>query len=232
MKPYYSEAGITIYHGDCREVVGALCCQPDLVLADPPYGVPSLQHGGGGFSANRMRNASRKMYARTNEPVTGNSQPFDPSPWLSYPKVILWGANHYADRLPPSKAWIAWDKREGQTSDYNADAELAWTNTRNQLRLYSQLWRGMCIRGEENGKRRLHPTQKPVALMRECIKYARLSPNSLILDPFMGSGTVLVAAYREGHRAIGVEIEERYCEIAAKRLAQGVLDLYPTEASA
>jgi site-specific DNA-methyltransferase (adenine-specific) len=213
MKPYYSDNGITIYHGYCLEVLASIRSESvDLVLTDPPYGVPRLLRGGRGKG-------------RTNEPITGNNEDFDPGHLLSFKRVIVWGANHYANKLPASSAWLIWDKREGQTSDNNADCEMAWTNIQRPLRLYRQLWRGMYIRGEENGKPRLHPTQKPVGLMRWCIDYACLEFGSLIVDPYIGSGATLLAGQRAGHRVIGIEIEERYCEIAAKRLSQGVLQL-------
>jgi site-specific DNA-methyltransferase (adenine-specific)/modification methylase len=157
--------------------------------------------------------------------MIGNEQSFDPSELLHFPKVILWGAIHYANKLPNAPMWLVWDKREGGGSNTGADCELAWTNLSGTARLYHQLWRGSLIRGEENGKPRIHPTQKPVGLMSWCIERARLSPHELILDPYMGSGATLLAAQRAGHRAIGIEIEERYCEIAAKRLSQSVLPL-------
>jgi site-specific DNA-methyltransferase (adenine-specific) len=222
--PYYEQDGITIFHGDCRDGLASIEC--DLLLADPPYGVSSLTQGGAGGSASiKMRGSGCDLKKRSVEAVTGNDRPFDPMHLLAFPKVILWGANHYAQRLPPASCWIAWDKREGQTSDRNADCELAWTNLRGPARLYSQLWRGMVRRGEENGRERVHPTQKPIALMKWCIELAKLTPNSYIVDPYMGSGTAVIAAWRLGHRAIGIEIEERYCEIAAKRLQQGALPM-------
>jgi site-specific DNA-methyltransferase (adenine-specific)/modification methylase len=78
----------------------------------------------------------------------------------------------------------------------------------------------MIRRGEENGTVRLHPTQKPVALMQWCLEQARLAPGSLVLDPYMGSGPIAIACQRSGYQYIGIEIEERYCETAAKRLEQ------------
>jgi site-specific DNA-methyltransferase (adenine-specific) len=156
-------------------------------------------------------------------PVVGDTQPFDPAPLLRFPRVVLFGANHYADRLPPSPTWLVWDKRDGVASDDNADCELAWTNLGGPARLYRHLWRGLC-RASEQGQRHLHPTQKPVALMAWIIANWT-KPGDLILDPYMGSGPVLRAAKDLGRRAIGIEIEERYCEIAARRLGQEVLPL-------
>ncbi len=127
--------------------------------------------------------------------------------------MILWGANHYASRLPDTATWLVWDKREGGASDDNADCEIAWSNAGGPARLFSHRWRGM-VKASEREERRMHPTQKPIVLMRWCLGFV----NGLVLDPYMGSGTTLVAAKLEGRKAIGIEIEERYCEIAAKRL--------------
>lgn len=226
MKPYYEQSGITIYHGDCREILPSVSC--DLLLADPPYGVPSLFYGGCGRSHSRLpgagpaANGYRVKVARA---MVGNEAPFDPAHLLGFEKAILWGANHYADKLPSASRWLAWDKREGQTSDTGADCELAWTNLGGPARLFRHLWRGMVKRGVENGAARLHPTQKPEALMVWCIAVSGIAAGMTVCDPYMGSGTALVAAKRGNHRAIGIEIDERYCEIAATRLQQEALPL-------
>ena len=135
-----------------------------------------------------------------------------------FPTVILWGANNYADRLPASRGWLVWDKRLGTGPNDQGDCELAWTNRDVVARLFSRFWNGAV--GPE---RRLHPAQKPIEVMRWCLE---LIPSAqLVLDPYMGSGTTLRAAKDLGRRAIGIEIEERYCEIAATRLAQEALKL-------
>ena len=210
MTPYYSEDGITIYHGDCRDVLSYV--KADVVVTDPPYGI-TYKPGGNGLALRTVKDV-----------VIGDDSPFDPSPFLMFQKVILWGANHYASRLPDSASWLVWDKREGTTSDNHADCEMAWSNLGGPARLYSQLWRGMIRTGESSP--RVHPTQKPEWLMRWCLDV--VGDAYCVMDPFMGSGTTLRAAKDLGRRAIGIEIEERYCEIAAKRLSQRVLPLeYP-----
>lgn len=227
MKPYYQEGGITIYHGDCMEIAPTIS-GVSLLVTDPPYGMKERTNraslGRGGMSAN---SSGRKVRSRDWPAIHGDDQPFDPSPWLTYPKVILFGAIHYSTRLPESRAWLVWDKREGTPSDDNADCDFAWTNLGGPARLYSQLWRGLCKRGEENvssaGGGLEHPTQKPAALMRWVILRCEPGDSDLLLDPFCGSGSTLVAAKTIGVRAIGIEIDERYCEVAARRLAQGVL---------
>ena len=213
VKPYFTDSTgtITIFHGDCRELLPSL--KADVVVTDPPYGVNER-------TARRTNGRSKLAVCNDFAPVFGDDAPFDPTPWLAWP-CILWGANHFADKLPPSPSWLVWDKREGQGSNDNADCEIAWTNLGGPARLFRHYWNGM-LRASERGDPRQHPTQKPVALMAWCIKHANM-PDGVILDPFMGSGTTLRAAKDLGRRAIGIEIEEKYCEIAARRLAQEVL---------
>jgi len=224
VKPYYDEDGITIYHGDCREVLQS-APPADLILTDPPYGI----------SYRSNHNSSRrgkwaKWIRYENLPgIAGDDAPLDPEILPECQSAILWGGNYCADRLPPSRCWIVWDKRDGIGSNNQADAEMAWTNLNKPTRIFRHLWSGLLRAGEENVAvaDKLHPHQKPVALMRWCIEYADTPPGGLVLDPFAGSGSALVAAKNLGRRAIGIEIEERYCEIAARRLAQR--ELFTTE---
>jgi site-specific DNA-methyltransferase (adenine-specific) len=140
---------------------------------------------------------------------------------LGYPDVIIWGADHYASRLPDGR-FLAWDKLDGLESfDSFSDVEFAWWNRKGASRIYRHLWKGICQASEKEHLRH-HPTQKPIDLMSWCV--GLLNDPKVVCDPYMGSGTTLVAAKRRGCTAIGIELEERYCEIAAKRLAQGVLD--------
>ena len=214
IKPYYQDDAVTIYHGDCREIVPTLG-RFDLLLADPPYGIGYIHGKGGGCLARST------MFA--GDAVEGDSEPFDPAFLLALCiPTILWGANHYADRLPPSRGWLVWDKRGGMASNDQSDCELAWTNVLTVARLRTQVWNGMITSGEQRGKRRVHPTQKPVELMTWCIGLA--GDVQTILDPFAGSGTTGRAAKDLGRKATLIEREERYCEIAAKRMAQEVLD--------
>jgi site-specific DNA-methyltransferase (adenine-specific) len=213
MSPYYQDGAVTIYHGDCREISTPYVLAAEAVITDPPYGVSERTDR---LTAERSRVAQSHNFPA----IFGDDSPFDPSPWLNYPQVILWGANHYADRLPPSPSWLVWDKREGSSPNDNADCELAWTNLGGPARLIRHLWSGYC-RASEIRQPRVHPTQKPLVVMA----WAMQMTTGTVLDPFMGSGTTLRAAKDLGRRAIGIEIEERYCEIAAKRCAQEVLAL-------
>ncbi len=215
MTPYYDDGSCTIYHGDCRELSQVVAPPPSVavVIADPPYG-----HG---YDTTRQR---PNMYGdRGWAPLVGADVPFEPG-WLvaAYAKTVIFGANHFADRLPPSPSWFIWDKREGHGTCDFADCEMAWSNVGGPARIFRHYWMGGITKSERSAK--LHPTQKPVALMAWLIDRTTCE-GALIFDPFMGSGPVLRAAKDLGRRAIGIEIEERYCEIAAKRLAQEVLPL-------
>jgi len=225
VKPYYQDNAVTIYHGDCREILPQL--DPvDLVLTDPPYGINANVK-----THSTRRNCQRifkgiKHINKDWDDIFGDNEPFNPSVFLSFPEICFFGANHFADKLPVSACWIIWDKRDGGPSDDNADCEIAWSNFKGPARLYRQMWRGWLRAGVENisisgGK--MHPLQKPIGLMKFCINLSKTT--GLILDPFMGSGTTLRAAKDLGRKAIGIEIEEKYCEIAAKRMAQEVLAL-------
>ena len=203
-----------LYLGDCREILPALT-RVDACITDPPYGI----------SVNTARLGTRRgryvvrLDTADFAPVIGDDKPFDPSPWIAFPKAILWGANHYSDRVPGSPHWLIWDKRCGTGADDNADCEIAWTNLKGPARMHHQLWRGICREGEENISRgvfRQHPTQKPIALMRWCIDQAG-APET-ILDPYMGSGTTGVAAVTMNKKFIGVEIDERYFAVACERI--------------
>lgn len=212
LSPYYSHAGIMIYHGDCREVLPLLppC---DLLLTDPPYGIGKKW-------------ASKPMVARNGvSRLWGRSETWDMATaplWLVEQAIdkarsaIIWGGNYYA--LPPSRAWLSWDKMQEFSG---AEFELAWTN----LNLPPRVFRLSRIDAYHNKAeyRKEHPTEKPPQLMRWCLG---LAPEAqTIIDPFAGGGSVGIAAHALSRTATLIEIEERYCEIAAKRLAQEVLPL-------
>ena len=226
MKPYYERDGIVIYHADCREVLPTLeTGSIDLVLTDPPYGKSERTERG---KAGRGRSPYAWSGANDFPPVHGDDEPFNPAHLLRFPRLILFGANYYAAHLPPSNSWLVWDKCAGLVSkrtlgfNDNGDAELAWTNLGGPVRVLPHRWMGL-IRDSEK-EPHLHPTQKPVALMTALIRHYG-TDGGVILDPYMGSGPVLRAAKDLGRKAIGIEIEERYCEVAAKRLSQEVLAL-------
>lgn len=201
MKPYYSEAGIEIYHGDCRDVLPSLP-KVDLVLTDPPYGI-NLGAGGGIYKG-------RHIY--------GDEVVLDPS-FLLPNRAVIFGAEYFIAMLPKGKL-ILWDKRVDPRADraLGSPFELAWTNALSANKIY-RIQHGGFVNSD--GGLRCHPTQKPLRLFRSIIYDVGMP--GLTLDPFMGSGTTLRAAKDLGRKAIGIEIEEKYCEIAANRLRQEVL---------
>lgn len=218
--PYFDEDGITIYLGDCKKILPWI--QPvDLLLTDPPYGIGA---DGSNASHNRGNTKRGKQMAVCKDYGVSEWDKEPPPRWFldSAQEVaknaILWGGNYYG--LPASSCWLVWDKDNGENQ--YADCELAWTNMEKAVRKFKWRWSGMLQEQMGDKKEnRVHPTQKPLALMRWCLS---LVPDAqTVLDPFMGSGTTLVAARLEGRKAIGIEISEKYCESAVKRLAQKTL---------
>lgn len=219
MEPYATIGTITIYRGDCRDILPGLGLGPAEValLSDPPYGI-------GAATDNASRSRSVRWHAADYPPVAGDDAPFDPAHLLGYGRVVLFGANHYADRLPPSAAWLSWDKLDGLESkravgfNNSADCELAWSNLPGPARVFRHRWMGL-MRASERG-RRLHPTQKPVALMRFVLRWA--GEHGTVVDPYCGCGPTLVAAALAGLPAVGIELVERYCMMAAARVEAAV----------
>jgi DNA modification methylase len=193
MMPYYQDDACTIYHGDCREILPTLG-RFDLLLTDPPYGIKagSMKMGKGQSSKpHRFRIESKQW----------DSERHDIRHLLGVcESTCIWGGNYFADVLPPTNDWLVWHKKNDGRSF--SECELAWTDFGKQARHFSWSW----LHG---GEEKLHKTQKPLPLIRWCLSFA---PDAeTILDPFMGSGTTLVAAKLEGRRAVGIELEERYC---------------------
>ena len=211
--PFYDRDGITIYHGDCRQILPMLG-RFDLLMADPPYGIGAdkAMHKAGGTQYGKAL-AAKREYAATNwDAETVDS-------WVMHlarsicEKQIIFGGNYY--ELPPAKCWLLWDK---EVNGEFADAEMAWTNLQKPVRLRRHMWNGMLRKG---GEERHHPTQKPLEVIQWAIQHA--GDVKTILDPWAGSGTTGHAAKNLGKRCVMIEREERYCEIAVARLAQDVL---------
>ena len=212
----------TLYLGDCQEILPGLE-RPSAVITDPPYGQKlSLKKSkGGGWGDWR--------------PIIGDDKPFDPSYLLSLAdRCVVWGAHHFYQFLPPprktraSGGFLVWDKRVGKPSNQQGDAEMAWLNRRQVMRVKQLYWNG-CITTSKSpfNKRGAHPTQKPIEIMAWSIEQARVPPGGVILDPYMGSGSTGVAATQLGHPFIGIEIDPGYFDTACRRIEaaarQGVL---------
>jgi len=214
-KPYFRDdsADIAIYCGDCRELLPKIPDKSiDLVLTDPPYGI-NLD-----TSYDKFKN--NKSY----DVIKGDNSPFDPSILLPLAeKLIIWGGNCFADKLPVHFGWLAWIKTARNGAKIRqAEMELAWTNFITRSQAYRYTWIGAYREAGEDIEY-CHPCQKPISLMRWCLG---LVPDAMIiLDPYMGVGSTLRASLDTGRKCIGIEIEEKYCEIAAKRLSQSVMIL-------
>ncbi len=213
MTPYYEREDIKIFHCDNRELeVGGVV----LLLADPQYGIGyKSTHN----SFVRPDRGPWNVATRDEdfEPIRGDDEPFDPTPFLVYPRVALFGGNYFADKLPPAKCWIVWDKKLGNP-DQGADAELVWTNFPKPTRIFSHLWRGICRAGEENVANgpKLGPHQKPIGLLRRIIQYS--DTEGVVYDSHIGTGSTLCAAFDLDRPAVGCDIEEKWCDIAARRI--------------
>lgn len=197
----------TLYLGDCLTILPEL--RADAVITDPPYGLGEARKD----HKSRNKLAGSPIYERSSwDDSPASQEALDLIRRVSDTQVIF-GGNYFP--LPPAKCWLIWDKVNGE-NDF-ADAEMAWTNINGAVRLIRHMWAGM-LRDSERTVTREHPTQKPVAVMAWAIDKAKLQPASLILDPFMGSGTTGVAALQAGHRFIGIEINPTYFDVACRRI--------------
>ncbi len=200
------------------------------IIADPPYGTGYNAEGYhylppssvNSFHIGKGVPGSKFVAVDKYDRIVGDDKPFDPTPWVDFDKVVLFGANNFAAHLPSSNGWIVWDKRGGRdfVMDRQGDSELAWTKgCTGAVRTYRQLWRGMCrdVKGEPQKTRRVYPNQKPVGLFYWIIKRFT-KPEDIICDPYMGSGTTLLAALKAGRRCIGIDISSKACDIAVERL--------------
>jgi site-specific DNA-methyltransferase (adenine-specific) len=183
--------------------------RPAICHADPPYGEALL--------TTRASLGKSQSY----RPVIGDDQPFDPRPYLSLaPQSIWWGANHYAHLLPPSPFWLVWDKQGGAKDTTFATCELAWCSDRQPARVLTHVWDGF-RRDSEQGIDRFHPTQKPIAVLAWALSWL---DGETIVEPFMGSGSTLLAAHTLGRVCYGCELYPPYCAVTLQRAADAGLD--------
>lgn len=208
----------TLYLGDCKLLLPSLDQRIDALVTDQPYGM------GYKVNARAWRNeglkTSKCMTMEKRESIVGDEQPFDPTPFLVFPKIVFFGANKCAHRLPPGGRWIVWDKRRDSKPDDHSDCELIWTNVSGADRIHRQKWRGIVREGEENiaRSRKLHSNQKPVALMTFVLEQIGAKRGDTILDPFMGSGSTGIAALRMGMKFVGMEIDTLHYATACARI--------------
>lgn len=217
MKPYYERAGVTIYHGDCAEILPAL--EPvDLLVCDPPYGM--------GFRSNHRIVKHRRIAGDEAFPTWLLAAAMAKARRAAY---VFCRWDNLSDLPGKPTSVLAWVKNNWSMGDLKHEHGRQWE----AIAFYP-------LAGHEFVKRipdvvhadrtgnDLHPTQKPVPLLRQLLACNR---GDTVLDPFMGSGSTLVAAKDLGRKAVGIEVDEKYCETAARRLGQEVL-AFPEERSA
>lgn len=203
-----------LYLADCRDVLPTLP-KVDAVVTDPPYGIEGTWSGGSSHGWGKL----------SKEAEAWDVRPEWLSDWISEIELpsIVWGGNYFA--LKQSGSWLIWDKIVREFT--SGHAELAWTNLGKPVRAFNFSHGSLAAEGK------LHPTQKPVPLMKWCIGHLP-DKCTTILDPFMGSGTTGVAAVQMGRQFIGIEREPKYFDIACRRIedAQRQGDMFLGEAAA
>lgn len=195
--------------GDCLQVMPGLG-RFDAVVTDPPYGID--------YNPTRSQSSAASGSRKAQKKVAGDAVAFDPSPFLAVAdQWLFWGANNFSNRLPGSAGWLAWDKRDSGTlfrGFMASDFELAACNAAGRTHVLSHKWCGHLRQSERDLF--VHPTQKPVAVMEWCLGF--LPDAKTILDPFMGSGTTLVACQRMGRAGTAIELDPDYFDIACRRV--------------
>ena len=243
-EPYYQDDHCTIYHGDCREVLPEI--EADLIVTDPPYGDTSLEWDRASVEWLGMIAAPQLWCFGSMRFWFSHKADFERD--HKYAQEIVWekhnGSSLHADRFKRVHEFaVHWYRADLKWSDLYADVPVTNDATPRTVRRkrrppHTGHIEASAYRSEDGGPRLMrsvqqvrschgyaqHPTQKPTGILRPIIT-ASCPPGGVVLDPFMGSGSTLVAAKEAGRRAIGIEIDERYCEIAVQRLAQEILPM-------
>jgi site-specific DNA-methyltransferase (adenine-specific) len=194
--------GVTLYLGDCREILPGIG-RVDAVVTDPPYGI------GAGTGIGKVTKEGSDFRGRQQwDDAPPQAEIFDLLRSMSREQII-WGGNYFA--LPPSKCFFVWDKIQPENFSL-AMAEMAWSSVDTPAKIFR--WKSMSING---GAPKHHPTQKPLDLMGWCIEKLP-SDCTTILDPYMGSGTTGVACVKLGRKFIGIEVDQAYFDIACTRI--------------
>jgi len=210
------ENPVVVHNGDCLDLLRSLpdgCV--DAVITDPPYGMDwdtdSTRFTGG--RPDLRRGEGRDDWGA----VRNDNKPFDPSPWLQFPRVVLWGMNHYAASLPVGTTLVWLKKADHLFGSFLSDAEVAWMKGGHGVYCFRKQFPPPS-RMAEGGGRCLHPNQKPVELMKWCLDRAGVPKGGLVFDPFMGSGTTGVACLQTDRRFIGCELDPTHYATAVRRL--------------
>lgn len=229
MRPYYQDDNVTLYHGDALTLAD-VWVRGDVMISDPPYGMSYVSSKTihrreiANDKTTAVRDAVLRQWLHFGFPELGAGLRFRPT--------CVFGTNKVPAFMPDKvRHWLIWDKQDGSGAGMG-DLDAAFGNSHEEIYVYGHWPRGdkprmPSVLRTNDGMAHLartigHPTPKPISLMERLVRYA---PSGVVVDPFSGSGSTLVAAKNIGRTAVGVELDERYCEIAARRLSQGVLDL-------
>jgi site-specific DNA-methyltransferase (adenine-specific) len=206
---------IRLINADCLEVRDSLS-EVDAVIADPPYGM-GWNTDSTRFSGGVDREARHGLGRSDWGDIAADNTPFDPTPWLDYPHVVLWGCNHFAARLPIGTTLVWVKKPEHLYGTFLSDAELAWMKGGHGVYCYHKNFPPPSRMFEAKGPC-AHPTQKPIGLMAWCIDKAKVPDGGLVLDPYAGSGTTAIACIRTNRRCIAIECDPKHYATAKARL--------------
>lgn len=214
---------VRLHRGDCLEFLKTL--EPgsiDAIVADPPYGMK--------WNTNSKRFTAAAKHKRGDGrddwgDVKNDVEPFDPSPWLGFPRVVLFGANHYAARLPVGTTLVWIKKADHLFGSFLSDAEIGWMKGGHGVYCFRKQFPPPSRMHEAGGKV-AHPTQKPIGLMAWCIGKLKLAPGMTVFDPYMGSGTTGVACMEAGINFVGCEVDEGYFKVADRRISEASATLF------
>ena len=208
-KPYYQDDHVTLYHGDCLELADLWTCA-DVLVSDPPYGMA--------YESGWVKGRSTTINGDQSTAIRDKAL----KAWGDGPALVF--GTWRQERPKGLRHLLIWDKGDDPGT---GDLKMPWGNSHEEVYVLGRGFIGRrgpavirCQKPPVNN-RDAHPTPKPVALMESLLVKC---PPGIIADPFAGSGSTLVAAKALGRKAIGVELEEKYCEITARRLAQDALD--------
>lgn len=198
-----------LINADCLDVREQLVA--DAIISDPPYGM-NLNTDNRRFTGGHVSRRGNTIGTGGGNRIIGDDEPFDPSPWLDYPAVVLFGANHYAQRLPVGTTLVWLKRNDGAFGTFLSDGEVAWMKGGHGV--YARRDLSMNC-GASN---RVHPCQKPVPIMAWCIEKAKVPEGGTVCDPYMGSGSTGVACARLQRNFIGVEKDKRHFDNACERI--------------
>lgn len=191
----------------CAEDVGRLMGEEKTraIVTDPPYGIS--------WNTDHTRFSTQYGVRKKFAPIEGDKKLFDPRPYLDYDHVALFGANWYCRHIPLG-TWIVWDKRHPNGTAWLSDAELCWVKGGTGIYIYAET-----VQGAHRRERAEHPTQKPVGVIVFVIDKARIGVGDAVFDPFLGSGTTLIACEQTSRTGYGMEIHPPYVSVSLERLS-------------